>query len=589
MGENYNIKFNPEPPSSEQIKRHKNFGALLEQYYSRQQSGRLRRARILRIAYAGSAIAAGIAAAILLLGGIFNRSSGPSLTTEEYFAQGSFVQPPLENMANPQYASFRVEVNQGGVYEYPSGARLVIPAAAFANEYGSLIQGEVDIYFREMHDFVDFFLAGIPLPYDSAGQQYQLESAGIIEIYALQNGKPIYLAPGKAIDVELASEITLPRMHLAEPPPFNAYLLDTFARIWAYQDVAQVQFVDQDILDRDDPLFPAKQRLLKKLDEIEAKGQTARSAIEATIPQAVEPLRPQRADGRLPSLELNFLDGSLNVEDAENGQVFSELSKLQRMYNGIIWQLSPNSPAIDERAFSVRWESVRIRQANAREYELTLIHPQNQVTMVVSPVLTGSAYEQALPPYQAELEAYQASLAKRDAQLKTEKENLQKQLEQQKAEAYRAYEQELEAFQGDGLDFSLASRYLVKRKVISRFKANGLGFWSCARPLPLPANQIGQAAFKDQNGNYYRNHTAYMVDRSRNTIFRFYADGQTPLYYDTDSDHLLWIVTDGRKLAVLTPEGFRQAKAQKGNYTFQLNLLDKTFEGEEEVRAALRF
>jgi hypothetical protein len=589
MGENYDFRFNPEPPSGEQIKRHKQFGALLQRYYGERQSARLRRARVLRLSYAGAAIAAALAAVIILLGGLLSRAGAPALSAEEYFAQGSFVQPPLEKLNEPQYARLRVDVHQGGVYEYPSGARLVIPAAAFANQYGSLIQGEVDIYFREMHDYVDFFLAGIPLPYDSAGQRYQLESAGIVEIFALQDGQPVHLAPGKTIDVTLVSEINVPQMHLAQPPAFHAYLLDTFARIWAYQYPVQVEFADQDMLDRDDPLFPAKQRLLKILDGLEARSLSERAVIEASVPRPIEPLRPQRADGQYPTLELNLLDGNLRVEDLENGEVFSELRKLQQMYDGIIWQVSPNSPAIDERAFGVNWESVRIRQLNAREYELTLIHPQNQATLVVSPVLMGRAYEQALARYQTEYDRYQAALSERDVQLKNARERLAATAEQQKAEAYRAYEQELEAIQADGLDFSSASRYSAKRKVISRFQANGLGFWNCARPAPLPANQIGQAAFKDQNGNYYRNHTAYMVDRSRNTIFRFYADGQTPVYYDSDSDNLLWIVTDGHKLAILTPESFRQSKPRQGSYTFQLNLLDKNFEGEDELRAALQF
>jgi hypothetical protein len=589
MGENYDFRFNPEPPSGEQIKRHKHFGALLQRYYGERLSARQRRARVLRLTYAGAAVAAALAAVIILLGGLFSRTGAPTLSPEEYFAQGSFVQPPLEKLGEPQYARLRVDVNQGGVYEYPSGARLVIPAAAFANQYGSLIQGEVDIYFREMYDFVDFFLAGIPLPYDSAGQRYQLESMGIIEIFALQDGQPVHLAPGKTIDVTLVSEINVPQMHLAEPPAFHAYLLDTFARIWAYQYPVQVEFADQDVLDRDDPLFPAKQRLLKTLDEIEARTMAERTAIEASVARPIEPLRPQRADGQYPTLELNLLDGNLRVEDLENGEVFSELRKLQQMYDGIIWQVSPNSPAIDERAFGVNWESVRIRQLNAREYELTLIHPQNQATLVVSPVLMGRAYEQALARYQTEFDRYQTALSQRDLQLKNARERLTATADQQKAEAYRAYEQELEAIQADGLAFSSTSRYSSKRKVLSRFQANGLGFWNCARPAPLPPNQIGQAAFKDQNGNYYRNHTAYMVDRSRNTIFRFYADGQNPVYYDSDSDNLLWIVTDGRKLAILTPESFRQSKPRQGSYTFQLNLLDKTFEGEDELRAALQF
>ena len=368
MGNNYNFKINPRLPSSEEIQRHKDFGALLRQYKGQQESRRTRRLRRLRVVSASSAAAAAVAAIAIVLGGIFSAPNEPARTAEEYFAQQEFIKPPLAKDIQPQFASFRVDANQGGVYEYPSGSRLVVPAAAFADDRGRLIEGEVDIRYREMHDYVDFFLSGVPLTYDSAGVKYHLESAGMIEIYAEQDGKRVQLAPGKNIDVELVSEIIVSSFNLNVPPRYHVYQLDTFSREWLYQDVDNIQFIEDEILEESDPLFQYKKELLSSYDAIESRVAEQLRALESSIPKPVEPLRPQRAAPGRPTLELNFLDGSLNVEDTQNGEVQDELAKLQRMYKGVIWQISPSSPAFDERAFNVSWQSVRIRPANNRDY-----------------------------------------------------------------------------------------------------------------------------------------------------------------------------------------------------------------------------
>ncbi len=587
MGNNYNIKINPKLPSSEDIARHKDFGALLKQYREQKGEARRKRMRRLRIVSAGSAIAAAIAAVAIVLGGVFTAPAPPSLTAEEYFARQEFVHPPIEE-AKPAFTSFRVDANQGGVYEYPSGSRLVIPAAAFADDYGRLIEGEVDVRYREMHDFVDFFLAGIPMAYDSAGVAYNLESAGMIEIYAEQNGKRVKLAPGKNIDVELVSEIILPRINLNVPPRYNIYQLDTFSRRWMYHDIDQIQMIGEEILDKDDPLFAYKEQLIQRMEAIENQAATRLGAIEATIPKPVEPLRPQAADGNLPTLELNFLDGSVTVEDTENGKLQNELAKLQQTYQGIIWQISPSSPAYDERAFNVNWQSVRIRPVNNRDYELTLIHPQNQLTLIVSPVLLGEDYQRAINRYQQELDKYEAALAEREEQLREQKEAVLAEVERQKAEAFNTYESQLAELRAQGTEFGEDTRYLVRRKVINRFKATAFGIWNCDRPVP-PSEQQILASFRDQHGNTYRNHTAYLVDKSRNTVFRFYATEDTPLHFNAHSENILWVVTDDNKIAVLRPEAFKRINQKKDSYTFQLQLVDKAIRNEEDVRDILQF
>ena len=222
MKNNYNIKLNPKQLTSEQIAKHQDFDALLRQF---EKGGIVeppaKSAKIRPLYYYIGAAAAMLGLLVYFIGSTDNYQQ----KSEQYFANQEFIQSPIET-AKAQFASYAFNANQGGVYEYKSGSRLVVPAAAFVNDRGELIEGEVIIKYREFHDFIDFYLSGIPMTYDSAGTIYTLESAGMMEIYAEKDGQKVKVAPGKSIDVELASAINAPK-HLNVPPDYNIYKLDS--------------------------------------------------------------------------------------------------------------------------------------------------------------------------------------------------------------------------------------------------------------------------------------------------------------------------------------------------------------------------
>ena len=141
MSKNYKFRINPPPHSREEVAKHKDFDALLQRYESVQKRNRSR-IRRMRTVYISGAIAASIALALVLLGGIFSAPDTPQMSSETYFEQQPFATPPIEALAAPQFASFTVDTEKGGAYEYPSGSKLVVPASAFANDYGRLIRAK---------------------------------------------------------------------------------------------------------------------------------------------------------------------------------------------------------------------------------------------------------------------------------------------------------------------------------------------------------------------------------------------------------------------------------------------------------------
>jgi len=568
---NYRIKRNIPPLSSEDIARHKDFDALLEQFEQTPVASGTKRPTVLRLLAVGGAVAAAIAALIIVFTVDFGttRSIEAYAAAEEtYFEEQPFINPPIEEV-KAQFASYSVNANQGGVYEYQGGSRIVVPAAAFMNDRGELIEGDVSLYYREMHDQIDFFLSGIPMVYDSAGVKYNLESAGMVEIYAEQDGKRVRMAPGKDIDVELVSTINVPNLNV--PPKYNIYKLDTVARNWVYQDVDKIQIIeDAEVpLDKNSPVYAAQKIYQERLQNIQQSEREALAQIEATIPAPEEPVKPQKPRSDLPTFELEF-DAAADVSE----------------YEGVLWQLSPNNPPLNENASKIEWEDVTVEKVNAEEYEITYTKGDAELKILAVLVLDGPDYEKALEAYNEKYAAYEQQLAEREAQLKEQKEALRERIARERAAAETAYQEDLSDLQAKGLDYA-ATDLTIKRKVVNRFKATSFGIWNCDRPLPPMVYQI-QADFVDQNGNSYTAQTGYLVDKSRNTVYRFLATEATPLQFNANSENLLWLMTEDNRIAILRPEDFKRINQQRGTQEIILDLIEQPVRNEEEVRKVLK-
>jgi hypothetical protein len=206
MGNNYQFHRNPKDPDPKRIEAHQDFAALLDKYKKR-EAGRHPRLWGRAIPWT-LALAAAATVTVFL---VFNFLNPVSQDSAEYFAQSrafwaeqALVQPPLPELDIP-FQSQKIEVETGGAFDMEEGLKMVIPEYAFMDDRGRQISGDVDLRYRTMHDPVDFFLSGIPMYYDSVGVTYQMESAGMIEVQAFQNGSAIRLQPGKVIRIEMVS------------------------------------------------------------------------------------------------------------------------------------------------------------------------------------------------------------------------------------------------------------------------------------------------------------------------------------------------------------------------------------------------
>lgn len=136
------------------------------------------------------------------------------------------VSPKVEEIAGVRKPEqvYKVESGKQTILEQPSGTRIVIPENAFVDKDGKPVTGKVDFAYTEYRNPMEFILSGIPMTIAVNGVAQPFNSAGMFRMNAFQNGEPLFLAPGKNIDVEFALTQDIPDL--------NFYRFDSLSNKW---------------------------------------------------------------------------------------------------------------------------------------------------------------------------------------------------------------------------------------------------------------------------------------------------------------------------------------------------------------------
>lgn len=562
MGNNYNIKRNVPEPNREDIEKFMDFDALLKAYQNTetpqegavirnfnspregQFSGRMRRWIIM-----GGGLAAAAAVALLIIVRSLSDLPTPAQSqavADAYFAQQPYVNPPLANVES-KVRPLKINASEGATLDVEQGTRLIIPRMAFQSDRGQLIEsGEVDIYYREMHDAVDFFMAGVPMTYDSAGTRHYLQSAGMIEIYAMQGGRRVNMAPGKNIRIELQSELA------AQPdgswPSFKVYHLDAEARSWTFEGSSMLIFEDEN-----NPSITQTNKPATQLD-------IEKAAILAADPQPEAPIKPVKADSKVVSFELDLKNGELPIEPGSEAAVAD-------LKSGGVWQVLPNCPPFNTSDLNLEWKSVRLKRTGDNSYEMTLLKDDKQLKLLVQPLMTNRDYETALKKYEEELADYEGEL---------------KQWEQRTQEKITSLESRLNANTEEA-----KGNNSEMRKVRHVFDVNAFGIWNCDRPAPLARSSFRIRTIEDQNGQKYTNQTAYLSDENGQSIYQLHTGRGSTVYFDKNKEYLLWMLTPEGKIALVkTQAEWAESNPRKG-VKLKVQTLGSVIRSEADIRRAL--
>lgn len=124
------------------------------------------------------------------------------------------------------YASAGVDVSKEENIKFKNGTNIKVPVNAFVDASGSTVKGKVNIEYRELKNASEIVASGIPTNYANNRKQ-QFETDGVVEVRAKSNGKRVYLAENKSIEIKLPKNISANQnlYHLEEKGSESSSLL----------------------------------------------------------------------------------------------------------------------------------------------------------------------------------------------------------------------------------------------------------------------------------------------------------------------------------------------------------------------------
>ncbi|MGN6647848.1 MAG: hypothetical protein ACTHJT_15100 [Cytophaga sp.] len=124
------------------------------------------------------------------------------------------------------------------------GIKLSIPANAFVTASGEKPTSNIKIKVSEYHTTADILISKIPMQYKTASGLVQMESAGMFNIEASAKGKPLQLAQGKEIGLQVPSK--------NKDTDFNLYYFDPVTNEWK-QTMDKLPVVSEERTEEENP------------------------------------------------------------------------------------------------------------------------------------------------------------------------------------------------------------------------------------------------------------------------------------------------------------------------------------------------
>ena len=160
---------------------------------------------------------------ILLLLKECKSCSHPMTPVSSAVKKSAFICPPFPN-SDISFVSYLIKNEKDTVIQLKSGSYIHIEPHTFVDDKGNVIDGLIQLQYREFQNATDFFSSGIPMTISMNSEKYHFESAGMFDIRGSYHSKPVYIDKAKPIHVSMAG--------FRHFPKFNHYYLDTIRKEW---------------------------------------------------------------------------------------------------------------------------------------------------------------------------------------------------------------------------------------------------------------------------------------------------------------------------------------------------------------------
>ena len=340
--------------------------------------------------------------------GLMVSCSEKSTTSNEEKGVTAFVDPPIKEVQIP-FESYVVDAKAGDTLVYPSGTVIVFPQNAFTDASGNVVEGQVEVKYREFKDAVDFYLSGIPMNYTPPGSDKEaiFESAGMCEMVAYRGSELLRVNQDAKPELLMSST--------DDDSDYNVYYLDTISKKW-------IEKGKDEIID------------LNEFEKVEEVILTENVAYLPPLSETLPMLEPRRANPDMPKFEIEIDPSALPELRVYNGMFF-ELHESEKKYN-------PDDANED-------YENLKIERGQyAGTYEVSFSRIGKEVSYLTRPVLEGEDYDEALKVFkekQKEFELAQDRRIKEEKQKEKEAILAQRKIEKEREEVQIRAEREAQA------------------------------------------------------------------------------------------------------------------------------------------------
>ncbi len=453
------------------------------------------------------------------------------------------VKPPSKELDIPM-SIYKVNGAKGGEITHPTGTIISVPSNAFLDNNNEIITEDVEIRFREINNPIDIMLSGIPMTYDSAGQEMVLLSDGMIEIEGYVNGKKISIAPNKTIDIAIATS--------TNETKFNSYHLDTVSRNWNYTGKPEYkknkETVNHMVKHPDQSLVQELKALEKESNIASHQYETAKQAV--TTWQKTAPAKPTTGGDK----DRQFV---LDIDAKE----FPELSN----YKNLVFEVEKNDPNFSANVYQQEWTDVSLSEKEkGKKYYLTLFKSGTKKTFSVFPVFSGEDLKVALAEFNKSFATYSKELDKR----KAEETNYKKQFEGKLAQWEKAKAKEANALevQQDQSENNTQVKLMARILNVTMF-----GIWNLDCGISPPQGLTQKVIFKDQFGNEVDIVHANLFEKGKNTIYTYSKLDFQNFEYNPNEVNLIVAFLGTDKIGIVQNNQFDNNPKQKTK-TFVLDI-----------------
>lgn len=492
----------------------------------------------------------------------------------------SAFKKPINGIDVP-YTTFKLDPKKSHQFTTSTGTIIDIPEHAFISDNGNPTEGEIELKFREFHDVVSIFAAGIPMTYDSAGTQYHFESAGMFEILAFQNGIPVNSNPERLITVSLAS--------LQQGDHFNLYYLENNST-WNFikKDTAKGELIYENKKN-----YAATSSNANKSDAVKAYEKADKNYKKAL--QDAKIIQPQLANNNLFSFKVDY-----------KANEYPELVP----YKNILFEITEMNKGFDPAQAKKEWLDISLSKTDEPQVYKTVFYRKDEnMTLWVRPVFSQKDFGNAENTFDKLFAEY-------------DKKNNQKlsELLEEKKEKYALIKAEETAVKSQlitqqKIDEDAQKVYESQRIVKRVFEVENFGMWNSDCPQNLPKGEELEPLFVNETKleDTLTFTVLYLAEMNKNALYTLYGnwgnfnDNSAGSYDDFEqftpqngfltklisfnpkNKTIMWGITKSNQLALIKPVKMQKIKGQKSVLKVEMEIMETFPKDIDELKKILGF